>query len=77
MNAYMQKVDAVARKVVAWRKIGKNKDSYRGSLLMQVGLVCYKQELDIPNTTTFTSAVIGRIKELELEDDSSDPELPM
>ncbi len=77
MNAYMEKVDAVARKVVEWRKVDKNKDSHKGSLLMQIGLVCYEQELDVPNTTTFTGNVIGRVKELELEDESIDPELPM
>jgi len=77
MNAYMQKVDAVARKVVEWRKIGGNKDLYKGSLLMQIGIVYHEQGLDVPNTKTFTGAVIGRVKELELEDDSNDPELPM
>lgn len=77
MNAYIEKVDAVARKVVAWRKTGGNKDLYKGSLLMQIGRVCLDQGLDVPNTTTFTGTVIGRVKELELEDDSSDPELPM
>lgn len=71
----MQTVDAVAKKVVAWRKIGGNKALYKGSLLMQIGRVCLDQELDVPNTTRFTGTVIGRVKELELEDDSDDKEL--
>lgn len=80
MNAYMQKVDAVARKVVAWRKIGKNKDSHQGSLLSQVAWVMYEQEIPedaAPRTKNFQSLAVGAVREIELHEDSDDPKLPL
>lgn len=80
MNAYMEKVDAVATKVVAWRKVKENKKTFRGSLVLQVALVIYNIELGgeaLPGSGNFRGLVIGKVMELELAEDSADPELPM
>jgi hypothetical protein len=80
MNAYMEKVHAVAKKVVAWRKMGDNKKSHDGSLLNHIAWVIYEQEIpeeDAPQTKNFQSTVLGVVKEMELEEEADDPELPL
>ncbi|TAK57895.1 hypothetical protein EPO17_00805 [Patescibacteria group bacterium] len=80
MNEYMQKVHAVAKKVVVWRKVEENKKKLGGSLSNQIAWVIYEQEIPVheaPRTKNFQSLVVGVVKEMELEADGSDPELPL
>jgi cell wall assembly regulator SMI1 len=79
MNPYMQSVEEVAEEVVKWRKVAENKQTFGGRLILQVALVILNIELggkQIPNNSAnFRGLVIGRVKEMELDDDCSDPEL--
>ncbi len=71
----MQKVEAVAVKVVAWRKTDNNSKRFAGRILSQIGRMIFDQEIPeahAPRGLNFYTLVRKRVLEMEAQERNCD-----